>query len=323
MDRKLAIGVDIGATTIKGGIVDLLNQKIIFQKKVDTFAMQGPDIVLRQLNYLIKELLLEKEHEEFCGIGIGAPGIVENNSSVVKYPPNFLGWDEVDIGEFLYKEYRLPVRVENDANAAALGEAKFGAGINYPNFIFVIWGTGVGGGIILNGNIYRGPFGGAGEIGHTTIDFNGPLCNCGNRGCIESYVGQRYLSERTRLRLNQLTDPYKQSKILQLVDGKPELIDPAIIALAANQGDELAKTILLEAAELLGIALASILNVLDFRVVILGGGISEAGEYIITQIHQSIKNHVLKTIKKDTKVIKAKLGNHAGIFGAASLVLNL
>lgn len=323
MRRNLAIGLDIGATTIKGGIVDLNERKIILHKKVDTMALQGPGTVLRQLNYLVKELMIEKKGEEFCGIGVGAPGIVQKNGGVVKNPPNFANWSEVDVGEFLFKEYHLPVYVENDANAAALGESKFGAGVDYPDFLFVIWGTGVGGGIILDKKIYSGPTGGAGEIGHTTIDYNGPLCNCGNKGCIESYVGQRYLSERTRLKLKQMNDPYKQSKILQLVDGNFELIDPYIISVAANQGDEFAKKILLEAAELLGIALASILNVLDLRVVIVGGGISESGEFVINQIQHSIKMRVLKSVKNDVKVLKAKLGNDAGILGAASLVINL
>ncbi|RCK71702.1 MAG: Glucokinase [Ignavibacteriae bacterium] len=323
MSKRLAIGIDIGATTIKGGIVDVLDGRILFQKKVETLALQGPNSVLRQLNFLIKELMFENKYGEFSGIGVGAPGIVEIGGGVVKNPPNFSDWNEINVGEILFKEFRLPVLIENDANVAALGEAKYGAGINFKDFLFVIWGTGVGGGIILDGKIFRGPSGGAGEIGHTTIDYNGPVCNCGNRGCIESYIGQRYLSERTREKLMRLANPYKDSKILQLVNGKLELIEPAIISLAAAQGDEFAKNILLEAANLLGISLASILNILDLRVVIIGGGISESGEYVINQIQQSLRSRVLKSIKNDAIVIKAKLGNNAGILGAASLVMEL
>ncbi len=322
MKRNLAIGIDIGATTIKGGVVDIVESKILSQQKVDTFALRGPSAVLQQLNVIIKELMLEYRYDEFTGIGIGAPGIVENDNSTVKNPPNFTDWTEVNLGEVIKKEFNLPVVVENDANAAALGEAKFGAGIDYQNFLFVIWGTGVGGGIILDNKIYRGPFGGAGEIGHTTIDYNGPLCNCGNRGCIESYIGQRYLSERTRQKLEQLPKEAPQSKIIQLVKGNLGLIEPYIISVAAEQDDPFAKEILSEAGNLLGVAIASILNVLDLRIVVVGGGISAAGEYVFNAITKSVRSRVLTSIKPDVKVIPAKLGNTAGVFGAASLVMN-
>ncbi len=322
MKRNLAIGIDIGATTIKGGVVDVASTKILAQQKVDTLALQGPGAVLRQLYFIIKELMLEYRHDEFIGIGIGAPGIVETDNSTVKNPPNFTDWSEVDLGEVIKKEFTIPVVVENDANAAALGEAKFGAGIDSQNFLFVIWGTGVGGGIILDNKIYRGPFGGAGEIGHITIDYNGPLCNCGNRGCIESYIGQRYLSERTRQKLNQLPKDAPPSKIIQLVKGNLDLIEPYIISVAAAQNDKFAIEILTEAGNLLGIAIASVLNVLDLRFVIVGGGISAAGKFVFDAITSSVRSRVLTSIKPDVKVIPAKLGNTAGIFGAASLVMN-
>lgn len=321
MKRNLAIGIDIGGTTIKGGVVDTDEYKILSQQKVDTIAQEGPDAVLRQLNFIIKELMLEYRHDDFTGIGIGAPGIVENNNSTVKNPPNFKDWAEVNLGEIVEKNFKLPVVVENDANTAALGEAKFGAAIDYENFLFIIWGTGVGGGIILDNKIYRGPFGGAGEIGHTTIDYNGPLCNCGNRGCIESYIGQRYLSERTRQKMQQLPKDEAPSKILQLVNGNFDLIEPYIISVAAVQGDLFAKDILSEAGNLLGVAIASILNVLDLRIIVVGGGISAAGEFVFDSITNSVRNRVLTSIKPDVKVIPAKLGNTAGIFGAASLVM--
>lgn len=322
MKRNLTIGIDVGATTIKGGVVDIATRKILSKQKVDTFALQGPSAVLRQLNLIIKELMLEYRHDEFAGIGIGAPGIVDNDNSTVKNPPNFTDWIEVNLGEVIKKEFYLPVVVENDANAAALGEAKFGAGLDYQNFFFIIWGTGVGGGIILDNNIYRGPFGGAGEIGHTTIDYNGALCNCGNRGCIESYIGQRYLSERTRQKLERLPKDAPPSKIIQLVKGNIGLIEPYIISVAAEQGDPFAKEILSEAGNLLGVAIASILNVLDLRIVVVGGGISAAGVYVFDAITKSVRSRVLTSIKPDVKVIPAKLGNTAGIFGAASLVMN-
>jgi glucokinase len=325
MKRNLNIGVDIGATTIKAGVVEydvLANTaNILSQRKVDTLALQGPDSVMKQLFLSVNELLSEFKNDEFVGIGIGTPGIVSLDGGTVKNPPNFAGWNEVDLGKFVNDEFKLPVVIENDANVAALGEARFGAGIGQKKFLFVIWGTGVGGGIILDGKIYRGAHGGAGEIGHTTIDYNGPLCNCGNRGCIESYIGQRYLSERTRLKLKQLKKNAPTSKIIELVNGNLDMIEPYIISVAAAQGDLFAKDILSEAGNLLGVSIASIFNVLDLRLAIIGGGISAAGEYVFDEIRKSVQGRVLKSIQPDVRIIPAKLGNTAGMLGAASLVM--
>lgn len=323
----LAIGIDLGATTVKGGVVTS-DGKILADQKVDTLANKGPATVIRQIAYAIRELLSNSKGAEIIGIGIGAPGVVGLDGGVVKHPPNFSGWTEVSLGEEIQKEFRIPVKVENDANVAALAEARFGAGRGHRDFLFVIWGTGVGGGIILDGKIYRGPHGGAGEIGHMTIDYNGPVCGCGNRGCVEAYVGQRHLSQRTRERLEALLSAQKSlpggssSKIVELVQGNFELIEPYIISMAAQQGDLLAKEILEEAGELLGVGLASVLNVLDLRYVIIGGGISAAEQFVFDAIERSVRSRVLKGSKEDIHVVPAQLGNAAGILGAASLVLN-
>ncbi len=320
MTNNFSIGIDIGATTIKSGIVDPTGS-ILSQIKVDTLANKGPRMVFQQVFYSISELMNNHKGFPITGIGVGAPGIVAPDNSTVKYPPNFSDWNEIDLGEVIRKEFNLPVVIENDANAAALGEAKFGAGAGEKNFLFVIWGTGVGGGIILDGKIYRGPGGGAGEIGHTTIDLNGPKCNCGNYGCIESYIGQKYLSERTKQKMANI--PYvRPSAIKSLVNGNMDLIEPYIISVAAEQGDEFAKNILLEAGNFLGVAIASVFNILDLRLAVIGGGVSLVGEYVFDEIRNRVKSRVLQSIKNDVRVIPAKLGNTAGILGAANLVMD-
>jgi len=237
---------------------------------------------------------------------------------VVKAPPNFANWDEVPLRDEIARLFPASlVAVENDANAAAIAESKFGAGMQYPNFLFVIWGTGVGGGIILNRKIFRGPTGGAGEIGHVTIDYNGPQCNCGNLGCVETYVGQRYLSQRAALRLQS----HPESKILQLVGGDLSRIEPVYISQAANAGDAVARDILMEAGELLGIGLAGVMNIMDLRVSIIGGGISAAGDFVMNAVQESVIRHVLKPLRKEIRVLPARLGNNAGLLGAAGLVM--
>lgn len=319
MRKGLVIGVDLGATTVKAGLVDEAGN-IQANKKVDTVANRGPLTVIRQIVFVVRELMQQLEGETIAGIGIGAPGVVPNGGGVVKYPPNFSDWTEVDLGGALEKEFHVPVKVENDANVAALAEARFGAGRKQKDFLFVIWGTGVGGGIIIDGKIFRGPHGGAGEIGHVTVDYNGPQCGCGNRGCVEAYVGQRYLSQRTRDRLNKLKNPSQQSHILNLVHGNFDAIEPYIISMAAKQGDQLAHDILVEAGTTLGIGLASVLNVLDLRLVIIGGGISAAEPFVFEAVERSIKSRVLKGSRNAISVVPAQLGNTAGILGAASLI---
>ncbi|MGB9774373.1 MAG: ROK family protein [Bacteroidota bacterium] len=317
MNEELAIGIDLGGTTVKAGIVTARGN-ILQTKAVSTHAEDGPSVVIERIEKLISELLREQRNE-VAGIGIGSPGVVTLDGGMVKYPPNLPGWTEIPLGDILAKKFDMPVAVENDANAAAIAESRFGAGKGEPNFLFIIWGTGVGGGIIMDGKIYRGPSGGAGEIGHMTIDPDGPLCNCGNRGCVEAFVGQRYLSQRAIERIGKAK---QQEKILDLVNGKLDKIEPAILSAAAEAGDILAREILIEAGVKLGIAIASALNLLDFRLVIIGGGISAAPEFVYEAIRTSVRDRVLTPLKPEVRIIRASLGNMAGILGAAALILD-
>lgn len=318
--KTFTIGIDLGGTSIKAGAVDN-HGKILSQYKADTKAHKGPSAVIQQILFSIQEILGKHKQSECHGIGIGAPGIVDLDSGIVKHPPNFSEWKEIALAKAIRKVIPLPVFIENDANAAALAEVKYGIGMEHKNFLFVIWGSGVGGGIIMNHKIFRGPHGGAGEIGHISIDYNGPECNCGSRGCIECYIGQRYLSERTRHILATQPEGSPPSLIPKLVDGNLNLIEPSIISTAAEQGDLVACDILKEAGELLGYALASVLNIIDLRVVIIGGGISAAPSFVFTAIESAIQSRVLKPSKPGIKVLRSNLGNNAGILGAASLVM--
>jgi glucokinase len=316
MPSKCAIGVDLGATSVKTGVVSA-DGTLLYQTKLPSRGDEGPSAVVKQIEASVREAMHHTDGLTIVGIGVGAPGVV-NEHGLVQAPPNFAQWDAVPLRDELKTLFgNLTIQVENDANAAALAEAKFGVGRQFPNFLFVIWGTGVGGGIILNGQIYRGPTGGAGEIGHISIDYDGPACNCGSRGCVEAFVGQRYLSKRTAERLNA----HPSSKILSLVGGDVTKIEPYFIAQAAHDGDTLAREILLEAGKHLGVAIGAVMNTLDLRVSIIGGGISAAGDVVLQAIQKSVQAHVLKPLKSEIRVIPAQLGNNAGILGAAGLVL--
>ncbi len=313
---RYVIGVDLGGTTVKSGLVSS-DGKIHAQVKLPSLENEGPKAVIEQIKRSIKGILADVDGKSVEGIGIGAPGVIEKEGGIVKNPPNLSGWNEIPLGDEIHRSFRMNVEVENDANAAAIAEAKFGAGKKYPNFIFVIWGTGVGGGIISNGKIYRGPSGGAGEIGHISIKYNGLMCNCGAKGCVEAYIGQKHLSSRAAKILKE----HPGSKIIQLVGGDLSKIEPLYISQAADAGDKVARDILVEAGTFLGVAIGAVMNTLDFRVSIIGGGISAAGKYVFDAITESVKAHVLTPLRNDSIVVPAKLGNCAGILGAAGLVL--
>ncbi|CUS91972.1 glucokinase [Candidatus Kryptobacter tengchongensis] len=312
--KKFVIGVDLGGTFIKAGIVDETGN-IIIEDSIPTEAEKGPSHVIEQISKIVNKLNENFENGEIIGVGIGAPGQVDPQGGV-KYPPNFPGWTVVYLAKEVEKITGLKTTVDNDANVAAIGEAKFGAGQKHPNFIMVTLGTGIGGGIIINRKIYRGPTGGAGEIGHVSINFDGPKCNCGNYGCVEAYVGQRYLSSwvAEELKINP------NSKIVEIVNGDLSKIEPYIISLAAEQGDEFAINVWKKVGFYVGVMLASVMNLFDINVAIVGGGVAKAGKILFDSMNETVKSRALKPIAEKAIVIPAQLGNKAGILGAGALV---
>jgi glucokinase len=273
--------------------------------------------VIEQIKKSIHSVLQDRDINSVAGIGIGTPGIVQNPGGIVKSPPNFKGWDVIDLGGEMTREFSVNVEVDNDANVAAIAEAKFGAGKTHPNFLFIIWGTGVGGGIIMDGHIYRGPYGGAGEVGHISIKYDGLQCNCGTKGCVEAYIGQKYLSGRTIEKLKS----HPSSKILQMVGGDLSKVEPVFISKAAEAGDQLAREILMEAGTLLGVAIGGVMSTLDFRVTIIGGGVSAVGDFVYDAIRESVRHNVQKPLRDGIRILRAELGNDAGMLGAAGMVL--
>ncbi len=313
---QTVLAVDLGGTTVKAGLVDSAGN-ILYQNKLPTLPDKGPKAVIRQIEKALRDVIEKGAFPLRSAIGVGAPGVVDD-TGVVKAPPNLKGWDEVHLSEELARLFPgFRVVVENDANVAAIAESRFGAGKNHENFLFVIWGTGVGGGIILNNTIYRGPTGGAGEIGHISIDHEGPQCNCGGIGCIEAYIGQRYLSERT---VSKLQDG-ATSTLPDLVDGDLSRIEPVYLAEAAQSGDAFSRAVLTEAGTLLGVAIGAVMNTLDLRISIIGGGVSAAGDFVLEAVEESVRRHVLKPLRPDIRVLQATQGNAAGLLGAAGLVL--
>jgi glucokinase len=315
---QLIIGVDLGGTNTKVGLVKK-GEGIIADHSIPTEAEQGPMHVIQQIATGIRQLLEKtgKQITDCVGIGIGAPGQIELDRSTVRHPPNFPKWGVVNLGGEIQKIFGVRTVVDNDANAAAVGEAKFGAGIEHKDFVLYTLGTGIGGGIIIGGEIFRGSTGGAGELGHLSIDYNGPKCLCGNYGCVEAYIGQRHLSRRTVEKLRE----HPESKIHELIGGDMSRVEPYIISVAANQGDAFALSVWKEYGMYLGVAIISVLNTLDMRIVIIGGAVAGAGKPLFDAITETVKARALEPMKTDIQIIPAKLGNQAGTLGAAALVL--
>ncbi len=314
MKTQYAIGIDLGGTNVKCGIVTEKG-KIVKKVSVKTKADKGPDVVISQIKKGVAELL-KGEKRKIQGIGLGAPGIVKHKKGIVENPPNLPGWGKVELGRILEKEFGLSIFLENDANAAAIGEMIFGAGEKIRSFIFVTLGTGVGGGIIQKKKLIRGDSGAAGEIGHISIDYKGRKCNCGSYGCIEAYIGNAYLVDRAKRSLRY----HPESKLNEIIAENDGYLSPRLINEAAKLKDEFAINFIKESGKLLGYALASAVNVLDIPSIIIGGGTAGFGALLFESVQSAARERVLKSLKEKINVIPAQLKNDAGIKGASALV---
>ena len=313
---KYAIGVDLGGTSIKLGIVTSTG-KLIKKIQILPEAEKGPAKIIENIKVGIKEITSKLKYP-IEGIGIGCPGVVTPGKGIVENPPNLPGWVKVNIGEIIHLEFNKKVYVDNDANAAAIGELTFGSGKKYKSFIMITLGTGVGGGIVINKKIYHGDHGAAGEIGHISIDYNGPKCNCGSYGCIEAYAGNLYLREKVRAELIK----HPESKMWKLINNDLSKVSPRNVQSAAEAGDTFAKSIIEELGVNLGSAFASLCNVLDISVFIIGGGIAGFGKPLFDAIKKTLCARVMAPIRPRVRVLPAKLKNNAGVKGASALVFH-
>jgi len=318
MAEKMAVGVDLGGTDVKVAAVDL-SGRVREETKVETGAEKGPEFVLGQIKKGIGIILSKFDRASFIGIGVGAAGIVKTEEGTVNYPPNFPGWEVINVRDRLQEEFGLPTFVDNDANVAAIGEGGFGAGVGYDDFLCITLGTGVGGGLFLNGKIYRGSGYGAGEIGHTVVKFDGPQCRCGNYGCLERFVGRDFIVERA---LERLKSYGRTSKLFYIAERDPSSISPKIISQLASEGDALCLEILRETGDIIGVALASVVNLLNLPLIIIGGGIAKAGDLLLKPIEESVRRRALPLPGKEVKIVAAKLGEWAGVIGAAKLAMD-
>lgn len=309
-----AIAVDLGGTNIKAAVVDR-ELGIIEQTSTPTHADLGKDHLLDRIGNTISELTGK---HEILGIGMGLPGMVNIEQTIVRNPPNLPGWGTVAAADEISSRTNLPCRIENDANIAALGSMHFGVGKNFNDFIIITLGTGVGGGIILNKKLYKGSHGMAGELGHVILDYHGPLSNSVTRGTVEAYLGQRFLSRfATDLILQKPENPlYK--KFYRDFDK----LEPVDLTLAAEEGNELAIEILQKSGERLGYAIINYTHILDIRKYVLSGGVSRAGNWLFEPAREIVKKHMMIPFQEGLELVYEDLGNDSALLGAAGLAFD-
>lgn len=308
---QTAIGIDFGGTYIKGALLD--EQGVILAKdQIATLPERGAADILQRIGELAQRLAKMQglRVQEMAGIGLGIPGFIDDQTGYVVEVVN-IGWSMVNVREPLQSLFHVPVVLENDANCAALGEAWIGAGRNSSSALCITLGTGVGGGIVLEQRIWRGVNHMAGEIGHLVMDPEGSLCNCGRSGCLETYSSATGLLRLAKAALH---------------DGIPSrltenTLSPPMIFRYAKTGDELASTVVAKSAEMLGRGLALAANLINPEVIIVGGGLAQAGEVLMQPVRSAFMKYALPRVNAAVRIVPALLGNDAGVVGAGRLVL--
>jgi glucokinase len=324
MNQRYAVGIDLGGTDIKSGLVSQTGE-IWYRTKLSTQANSGAEVVAAQIAKVIAEIVKEakKIQGEVIGAGVGSPGLINFDVGIVHFSPNFAGWHDIPLAKLTKDQLKalglsLPIFIENDVNAMTLGELMFGAGVGAKNMVCMTLGTGVGGGVVIDGKVYHGSSHTGGEIGHITIFPDGRRCGCGNYGCLEAYAGSANIVDRAFQRINS-----GQTSLLTKMAKSPSEVTPKLIYEAAVKGDELAKEILAETGRYIGIVLGSIANFLNPELAVIGGGIAEAGEeWLFRHIREEAKRRAMDVPAETMKIVKAKLGNEAGVVGSAMLAFN-
>lgn len=312
------IGIDVGGTNVKIALVDK-SGKIIYSNSVPTYAKMGYEYTVNNIKQAIKDLMKETNTtaKDIDGIGFDFPGQVDYKTGVVKLAPNTPGWVNVPIAQMIEEEFHIPTRIDNDVRCAALGEMKFGAGQGCENFVCITVGTGIGSGLVVNGQLVRGASNAAGEIGHIKLQMkDGLICGCGDTGCLEAYASGPSIVAMAQ----DYIKGGKSTKFREMAAAEGGEITPYMVAKAAEAGDPVAKRIFEIVGEYIGIGLTSVINLLNPEKVIIGGGVAEAGDLLLNPIRKTIKERAMVVAGSAVEIVPAQLGNSAGVIGASMLI---
>jgi len=317
-ESRYLVGVDLGGTNVRAAACTF-DGSILGEAKLDSMAMEGLEFTLRQIITAVRQAL-ERANVDIstvAGVGMAVPGHHKSREGITLWSPNFKDWNGVQVIEPIRRELGVPVFMNNDANVAALGEFTFGAGRGTRHLVMLTLGTGIGGGIILDGKLWLGANEGAAEIGHIIIMADGPQCSCGRHGCLESLARRDAIIDRAARKMLQ----GRPSVLLERVNHVPWHVTPAMIAEAAQEGDEVAIETLAETGYYVGLGVASAINMLNPDIVVIGGGISAAGEPLWGPILRTVRANALHASQEVCRVVPAALGDDAGVMGACQLAL--
>ena len=311
------IGVDMGGTKILAAVVNA-EGKILGTAKIPTKADKGASVVIDRIAHCIQKAVDKSRvaRESIQAVGIGAPGPLDPGTGVVIFAPN-LGWTDVPLKTELENRVGIPTFVDNDVNVGTLGEHAFGAGKGVSTLVGIFVGTGIGGGIIMNGELFHGASKTAGEIGHIIVKAGGPRCGCGRRGCLEALASRTAI---TRQLQRAIVKKGKKSILPSLTGGDLKLIRSGVLAKALRRNDKLTVKVFKKATKYLGIGIASIVNFLNPEMIVLGGGVVEAlDDSFLDAIADVVEAYALPNTLSGVQIVKARLGDDAGILGAAAL----
>ncbi|MBI2869723.1 MAG: ROK family protein [Chloroflexi bacterium] len=308
------LSIDLGGTKIIGALITP-DYRVLAKERHPTLAGGGPDAVIGRVISLVDELLERAGlvKSGVVGLSIAVAGAIEAARGVITVSPNLPGWCDIPLLDIVREKAGLRTWVLNDAKAAALGEYELGAGKDTKHLVLLTIGTGIGGGLILNGELYTGTTGSAGELGHMTIDIHGPKCPCGNTGCLEVLASGTAIAREARRRVLK-----EKSSLLDTVEGRVEEITAKKVGAAARDGDALSLDVVRHAGRYLGVGLVNLVNIFNPEVIIIGGGVSEMGEMLLAPARELVDERAIPISARTARIITAELGNDAGIFGAAA-----
>ena len=304
------IGADLGGTKIELGLVDPAD-RIVARKRISTEAERGPASVVERIAACVDELAAHlPPQERIAAMGMCTPGPVDHVNGILLDPPNVRGLHHAPLGALLTERLGIPVRLEHDAKAAALGEFYFGAGRGEQSMVYIIVGTGVGAALIMDGAIYRGMHNSAGEFGHTVLDRNGLLCSCGNRGCVETFMSGPRLAQ-----WYELLQTGRQS----VVQRPQSPLTGEAVATLATQGDPVALAVITQAGEALGAAIATLAMIVNIDLYVVGGSVAKCGEWLLAPARQAVPRHAFASVAAHVQVVASGLDTDAPILGCAWL----
>jgi glucokinase len=319
--KEYALGIDLGGTKTLAAIVDITSGEVVASARKRTRAERGQEFVGQRTIELAQAALTDANLPSgvsIVAVGVGAAGQIDRKAGIVLDAPN-LGVKDMRLGDILHQHFNTAVGVGNDVEVAALGEAKYGAGQGFHNFVCLFVGTGVGSGIVQDGRMYTGLSGTAGEAGHMTIQAGGRLCGCGSRGCLEAYASRTAITRAIMAEIHHgRSSILAEDAALQLKSGETT-IRSGLLAYAIAQQDALTIEAVSEAADYLGYGLASIMNFYNPEAIILGGGVIEAVDLLFERAVHRAQVAALSMPARQTKILRAKLGDFSGVVGAACL----